>query len=408
MHQVKDCDGTEFTGMSALQLACFNRKLQMVDLLLADIQGIKTLNLRDRADQTALHILAFETDSLALELIKKLAKAGADLNILDRWGQTPLEIALFGRNLEVAQFLLTLYPKKLVEIARKCCQRLEFQNLPKVHEISLSQDPTAEQIQLFGSSLSYALKGERFGHECLPFEKTLVKFEAPSEHFHANHVFDGLGIAAYAPIEENEAIFWKMIWDNHANAIVQLTNIPPSYSDYLLDGKYGNLTVKVIEAEMLFSNDQQHFVKKVMQVTDGNTTKVITHWNVMNWPDASVIPPKFLAKVVKVIAGEILEGNIKKLVAHCMAGIGRTGTFYTTLKAYLDHQKGDTSYNLVYRTAVQLRNERHGSIQTEEQYQLIHEALDLLKDEIATDIGSADKKAKEEEKESKEETKKKG
>ena len=278
-------------------------------------------------------------------------------------------------------------------ILRRIQQGFEFGKLPRLHRID-ARTPTPEQVALFRSCLSK--QAGRFSyHGFLAFEKTLVKFNNPRDYFHANYVMGGLGIASEAPNEDTTGTFWRMMWETHTNAIVMLTNFGTQCSDYHLPGKHGHLSVQQqVHPEVVITNDEQSLVKRMIILSNGKKSRVITHWQIENWPDASVIPPAFLANVVKIVAKEISDGTISRIEAHCMAGIGRTGTFYTTLRAYLAFLDGNRSPDLVHKTAVKLRDDRHGSIQTKEQYLLVNETFELLIAEAEIQLAPKEKTEK--------------
>ena len=60
------------------------------------------LNAGNYDHRTALHIAASEGH---VECVALLVNAGADVNVTDRWGGTPLDDALHCKNEEVAVFL---------------------------------------------------------------------------------------------------------------------------------------------------------------------------------------------------------------------------------------------------------------------------------------------------------------
>lgn len=75
-------------GMTALHLACQTERLEIVKLLL-DCDGIK-VNLQDYKGNSALHFACHSRD---IQIIKLLLKKGADLNITNGNGKTPLDEA---------------------------------------------------------------------------------------------------------------------------------------------------------------------------------------------------------------------------------------------------------------------------------------------------------------------------
>ena len=90
-------------GLNALHLACKYSQRGIIEILLNDKNGKKTLSQKDNGDKTALHHLASRTD--ALDIIEKLLKAGAATDIISH-SQTPLSAAASRRNKAAMELLL--------------------------------------------------------------------------------------------------------------------------------------------------------------------------------------------------------------------------------------------------------------------------------------------------------------
>ena len=75
-----------------------------------------------------------------------------------------------------------------------------------------------------------------------------------------------------------------------------------------------------------------------------------------------------------------LEGPV---IAHCSAGVGRTGTFIA-VHICLEKMKYYNSLDQINipRTVLLLRQSRNGMVQTAEQYQFIYEVLKDARDEL--------------------------
>ena len=326
-------------------------------------------------------------------MIRCLRNPVIDRFALNAIGESPLEVA----SKETLETVLkadggSILKQADVDFAQKVAQKRkreteEYPKLPKVHTYSRRRGGVSEAMQqLFTSNLKHGGRGRYGTHNYLALEKTLVKFKDLKTYYHANHVLDGIGIASEAPLKSTAPAFWQMIIETGTGNILMLTEFGDEQCfDYCKTSKYGNIEVEQVgEKEVVFTNGTQSLEKRVFRTNDGKDTKEVIHWHVANWPDVSVVPAPFLADLVKHFAEGIKDGKIKKMLAHCMAGIGRTGTFYATLKAYLNFLEGDKSDDLVFKSATKLREERHGSIQTLEQYRLVHSALDILKAQAGT------------------------
>ena len=93
--------------------------------------------------------------------------------------------------------------------------------------------------------------------------------------------------------------------------------------------------------------DKSTTVREI-SVTDSKTTQVVKHYHFKGWPDWQ-IPIKNTQKdfgtVIEHAAHFVMENSRKsteereKLVVHCRAGIGRTGTTVTLINATISIQE---------------------------------------------------------------------
>lgn len=198
----------------------------------------------------------------------------------------------------------------------------------------------------------------------LPNEPTRFKIlEEPKFYFNANWVLKGHAIACQGPLPKEIDHFWKMVSHSEVQAIVMLTN--------LVEGQRTKCSeywkkMKFVE-EKLFENGTEVIVKRTIV---SNDAKTFTQYHLQNWPDNGIVSAETLAELVRLVAQE--KG---KLLVHCSAGIGRTGTF---LAAYEAYRQGQTE---IFPIAAELRNPllgRVGLIQSRDQYLLASKTAQKL------------------------------
>jgi len=179
----------------------------------------------------------------------------------------------------------------------------------------------------------------------LPFDGTIPVFSAtetyiscggsddegdePTEHtrtynyYNASTVLSGRAIAAQGPESRMLGAFIAMINEVGVNAIVTLCHEGHDYWS-----KFSSET----EPEVRFDIQGIKLLKRTLKFPD--VERSITHYYLDKWPDGGTVPPEVLAQTIQAV------GNVTgPLLVHCIAGIGRTGTFLAAYGAYLDPGK---------------------------------------------------------------------
>ncbi|KAL6734801.1 hypothetical protein Aduo_005301 [Ancylostoma duodenale] len=126
-----------------------------------------------------------------------------------------------------------------------------------------------------------------------------------------------------------------------------------------------NLRLTYVKAQVVEENILQTTIEVAM---DDSNKHTVEHIQWMNWPDRGV-PPTNLSSFRLLTRVKLLT----PIVVHCSAGIGRTGAIVGLDLFYSKLQKGVlVTLESVVRG---LRNDRHGSVQTEAQYLYMHRVL---------------------------------
>ncbi|KAK3602046.1 hypothetical protein CHS0354_021141 [Potamilus streckersoni] len=188
----------------------------------------------------------------------------------------------------------------------------------------------------------------------------------------------GAFIAAQGPMESIVDDFWRMIWQKDCGRIVMLTNLMEEgkikcvkyWPDKEGTQKYGKITVKNIKEEVFAD-----FVVRTLKITmhKNSQMKVVHHFHYTSWPDRGVPSDheSLLDFREKILSTE--SDHMGPNVIHCSAGIGRTGTLIVL--DYLLKQSKVEDYIDVFRCIVEMRYQRTNFVQTQIQYEYIHELL---------------------------------
>lgn len=197
------------------------------------------------------------------------------------------------------------------------------------------------------------------------------------DYVHANWVDvqpgDRRYICTQGPMAGTVDDFWRMVWQEKCRSIVMLCNVVECGKEKCAqywplecgqEVVYGTLRVVATAKE-----DFEHLMAVTrLTVSDGVSSHEVEHilWN--EWPDRGL--PTDLLTCFKLL--ERLK-HLSPTVIHCSAGIGRTGTIVglDLLLTKLEAGEVVTAKDMV----LELRQRRHGSVQTDMQYLYLHRAL---------------------------------
>ncbi|OWF38114.1 Receptor-type tyrosine-protein phosphatase T [Mizuhopecten yessoensis] len=219
-----------------------------------------------------------------------------------------------------------------------------------------------------------------------PYDHSRVKLDTlaedpNSDYINANYIDSMTQTAEYiatqGPRPGTIDDFWLMIWQQHSGKIVMLTNLvegaKPKCSKYWPDEEEPLSTPHfniVLDRKRVYAS----YVIQDLTITEKKTKseRQIHHFHFTTWPDhgtPDLTEIVVFHRRVKQYAS-FLTG---KVVVHCSAGIGRTGTFIALdalVKYGRDHGRVDVMGYI--RT---MRKDRMNMVQTSDQYIAIHHML---------------------------------
>lgn len=209
-----------------------------------------------------------------------------------------------------------------------------------------------------------------------------------SDYINANHVIvDGPltqpFICAQAPLSSTMDDFWRMIVEQSCAVIVMLTKIDQTAQAYFpLDTAtprvFDNFTVTLCEEPKVFGAKKTIVLRKLRLTSTKYQSQTVFHLQYSSWPDRGV--PESAEDLLQLIAltdqcqayGRTI-GLSGPVVAHCSAGVGRTGVFVAVYLVLLRIATGQTASILA--TVHAMRQQRHGMVQSAAQYAFIYEAV---------------------------------
>ncbi|XP_069125796.1 LOW QUALITY PROTEIN: receptor-type tyrosine-protein phosphatase epsilon-like [Argopecten irradians] len=210
----------------------------------------------------------------------------------------------------------------------------------------------------------------------------IVGTDPHTDYINANYIDSvtkpALYVATQGPRPGTVNDFWRMIWQLQTGKIVMLTNLieggKPKCDKYWPDEGEKPLDTPhfyiVLERERAYA----FYVIRDFKVTEKKTKRVrqVHQFHYTTWPDHGTPDPNELVVFHRRVKN--YEAALKgRMVVHCSAGIGRTGTFIA-LDALLEYGK-ETERIDVSQYIKTMRKDRVNMVQTAEQYIAVHKLL---------------------------------
>ncbi|XP_060073690.1 receptor-type tyrosine-protein phosphatase kappa-like [Ylistrum balloti] len=233
----------------------------------------------------------------------------------------------------------------------------------------------------------------------LPQNKTKNRFKTTFPYDHSRVVLDSVGkdphsdyinanyidsvtktaeyVATQGPRPGTVNDFWRMVWQLKTNKIVMLTNLIEG-AKHKCDKYWPDegQPLSTTHFNIILDRERSYafYVIRDLTVTEKKTksARQIHQFHYITWPDHGTPDPNELVVFHRRVKQyqNVLTG---KLVVHCSAGIGRTGTFLA-LDALLDYGKEFGRIDVMQYVNT-MRKDRINMVQTADQYIAIHQLL---------------------------------
>uniref|UniRef100_A0A182N519 protein-tyrosine-phosphatase n=1 Tax=Anopheles dirus TaxID=7168 RepID=A0A182N519_9DIPT len=258
------------------------------------------------------------------------------------------------------------------------------------HEFELLPDKFADRTTK-NSDMKENMPKNRYP-DIKSYDQTRVKLTplnglAGSDYINANFVIGYKErkkfICAQGPMDATINDFWRMIWEQHLEIIVMLTNLeeynktkcakywPESTNDSI---QYGELLITF--QSLTYYAD---YIVRTLKVTKRSassgeeTSREISQYHYLAWKD--FMAPEHPQGITKFINRINAEYSLQRgpILVHCSAGVGRTGTFVAldTLMQQL-HEEGQV---FIFNTICDMRYQRNFLVQSLKQYIFLYRAL---------------------------------
>ncbi|XP_062572449.1 receptor-type tyrosine-protein phosphatase alpha-like [Saccostrea cucullata] len=209
----------------------------------------------------------------------------------------------------------------------------------------------------------------------------LKKDDGKSDYINANFI-DGVEekgafIASQGPKINTMADHWLMIWEEDVCIVVALANLFENGKEkcyqYWPDGDKNCHAGKFVIRQQN-RKDYSFYCVRYWSVLNRKTKeeRTIVQFHFREWPDHG--SPEALSLVTfQAHVRKEKSRMAGKMLVHCSAGVGRTGTFLA-LDSLLENGRKTGKVN-VFEYIKKMRTCRMNMVQTEGQYVFIHEAL---------------------------------
>ncbi|GFO39301.1 receptor-type tyrosine-protein phosphatase kappa [Plakobranchus ocellatus] len=216
----------------------------------------------------------------------------------------------------------------------------------------------------------------------IPYDRNRVLLEADerrelADYINASYV-KGYNscetfIASQGPNDVTLIDFVRMIWEQNIDRVVMLTHL-------IEEGKKkctmywpedGDQTIGEINMQLLTTKVfAEYTIRHLRLYKDDESPRDVTQFHFTAWPDKSV--PENPWGLVDFQQRAMAEPGPGRLLVHCSAGVGRTGTFIALCNLL---QEAEVSGKMDFRSTMHtLRQDRMHMIQTVAQYTFLHKA----------------------------------
>jgi protein tyrosine phosphatase len=190
-------------------------------------------------------------------------------------------------------------------------------------------------------------------------------------------------IATQGPLPGTIQDFWTLVYNQDLSFIYNLTSEEEGgrskCARYWMTTlqhtvEFSGLYIKLVNLEK-----KSGWTEYTFSLTFQNREKKVQMYHFQDWPDHSGSDAKKVLELVETCIPLYLAK--RRILVHCSAGVGRTGTFLTCLSIlslysldnHLLERQDETS--LVSKVVGRLRTQRIFSVQSLEQYIFIHQVI---------------------------------
>ncbi|XP_078330011.1 receptor-type tyrosine-protein phosphatase alpha-like [Crassostrea virginica] len=218
-----------------------------------------------------------------------------------------------------------------------------------------------------------------------PYDHSRIVLQSSSNtnYINANYIKDTLGriayIASQGPKPNTVNDFVQMVWQEDVAVIAMVTSCKEG--DTVKCEAYWPTKVmqKVIKGmyiiQLLSEKEYSNFMIRQLNMTSKelNTSRQIVQLQYTMWPDHGIPSPLDLLVYYQYVSRAMEKHLEHKLLVHCSAGVGRTGTFIALDALYRQGMK-EGKINIVEYVNT-MREDRMNMVQNANQYRFLYHVL---------------------------------
>ncbi|XP_043860913.1 LOW QUALITY PROTEIN: tyrosine-protein phosphatase non-receptor type 22 [Dromiciops gliroides] len=233
--------------------------------------------------------------------------------------------------------------------------------------------------------------------DILPFDHSRVKLslitsDEDSHYINANFIKGVYGPKAYiatqGPLATTLLDFWRMIWEYSVLIIVmacmEFEMGKKKCERYWAEPGETVLQCGPFSISCESENKKSDYVIRTLKAKLNNETRTIYQFHYKNWPDHDV--PSSIDPILELIWEMrcYQEDDSVPICIHCSAGCGRTGVLCAVDYTWKLLKDGIIPVNFSIFSLIQdMRTQRPSLVQTQEQYELVYNAvLELFKRQV--------------------------
>ncbi|XP_065939417.1 receptor-type tyrosine-protein phosphatase epsilon isoform X2 [Magallana gigas] len=218
-----------------------------------------------------------------------------------------------------------------------------------------------------------------------PYDHSRVILESTEngDYINANFIKNAYGETAYiasqGPRANTVVDFWQMVWQENVSVIAMVTNLMEGATvkceRYWPEIDGSKITKGKFSIHLVSTKTYAYFAIHQLKVANNQIKKsrLITHLQYTGWPDHGTPSPLELLAYHRYVSLAVEKRPESKLVVHCSAGIGRTGTFIA-LDALQAQGERDGRINIVEFVHT-MREDRMNMIQNANQFRFLYYVL---------------------------------